>query len=142
MSSFVAGHRSLRFAPQRLGSLVRRANFRRFRSGMRFCVVSGAYVIAYGLRRTSVVPALPFSPAPHAADRASRMLAPHSVAVTASAFCAASAVLAAFSFCTAPVLRPSRHPAFERSNIPVKAAPAFGLRWTLRDKTPRSALYL
>ena len=28
------------------------------------------------------------------------------------------------------------------SNIPVKAAPAFGLRWTLRDKAPRSAPYL
>lgn len=27
-------------------------------------------------------------------------------------------------------------------NITVKAAPAFGLRWTLRDKAPRSALYL
>ena len=28
------------------------------------------------------------------------------------------------------------------SNIPVKAAPAFGLRWTLRDKASRSAPYL
>jgi len=28
------------------------------------------------------------------------------------------------------------------SNIPVTAATAFGLRWTLRDKAPRSALYL
>ena len=28
------------------------------------------------------------------------------------------------------------------SNTTVKAAPAFGLRWTLRDKTPRSAPYL
>lgn len=28
------------------------------------------------------------------------------------------------------------------SNIPFKAAPAYGLRWTLRDKAPRSALYL
>jgi hypothetical protein len=27
-------------------------------------------------------------------------------------------------------------------NIPVKAAPAFGLRWTLRDKASRSAPYL
>jgi hypothetical protein len=29
-----------------------------------------------------------------------------------------------------------------KSNIPVEAATAFGLRWTLRDKAPRSALYL
>jgi len=29
-----------------------------------------------------------------------------------------------------------------RSNIPVKVTPAFSLRWTLRDKAPRSALYL
>ena len=28
------------------------------------------------------------------------------------------------------------------SNTTVKAAPAFGLRWTLRDKAPRSAPYL
>ena len=28
------------------------------------------------------------------------------------------------------------------SNTAVKAAPAFGLRWTLRDKAPRSAPYL
>jgi hypothetical protein len=28
------------------------------------------------------------------------------------------------------------------SNITVKASPAFGLRWTLRDKAPRNALYL
>ena len=28
------------------------------------------------------------------------------------------------------------------ANILVKAAPAFGLRWTLRDKALRSALYL
>lgn len=27
-------------------------------------------------------------------------------------------------------------------NTAVKAAPAFGLRWTLRDKAPRSAPYL
>jgi hypothetical protein len=27
-------------------------------------------------------------------------------------------------------------------NTAVKAAPAFGLRWTLRDKPPRSAPYL
>ncbi len=27
-------------------------------------------------------------------------------------------------------------------NIAVKAAPACGLRWALRDKAPRSALYL
>ena len=28
------------------------------------------------------------------------------------------------------------------ANITVKAAPAFGLRWTLHDEAPRSALYL
>ena len=31
---------------------------------------------------------------------------------------------------------------YKPPNTSVKAAPAFGLRWTLRDKTPRSALYL
>jgi hypothetical protein len=29
-----------------------------------------------------------------------------------------------------------------KPNITVKAAPAYGLHWTLRDKAPRSALYL
>jgi hypothetical protein len=32
--------------------------------------------------------------------------------------------------------------AMQRANTAVKAAPAFGLRWTLRDKAPRSAPYL
>ena len=133
MSFLVAGHRSSRFAPQRFGAAMRRAVSRRSHSCMRSGVVPGAHAIAYGSRCRSAVPAFTLSPAPSAADRASRMPAPHSVVVTASASCTAPAMLLAFSFRAVPMSRPCQHHAFKRHNTPLKSAP-FG-----RSDAPQAA---
>jgi len=133
MSFFVAGHRSSQFAPQRLGACMRRAVSRRTRSCMRSGVVPSAHVVAYGLRCRSAMPAFTSSPTPSAADRMSRMPAPHSVVVTASASCTASAMLLALSFRAVPMSRPCHHQAFERYNTPLKTAP-FG-----RSDAPQAA---
>ena len=133
MSFLVAGHRSSRFAPQRFGSVMRRAVSRRSRSCMRSGVVPGAHVVTHSLRCRSAVPTFTSSPAPSAADRASRMPAPHSVVVTASASCTAPAMLLAFSFRAVPMSRPCHHQAFKRHNTPLKSAP-FG-----RSDAPQAA---
>lgn len=133
MSFLVAGHRSLRFAARRLGSFTRRAVSRHSRSCIGSGVVPGAHVVAHGLRCRSALPALSLSPSPGAADRVSRMPAPHFVVVTASATCTAPAMLLAFSFRAVPMSRPCHHQAFKRYNPPLKSAP-FG-----RSDAPQAA---
>ena len=50
-------------------------------------------------------------------------------------------VMAMAKSCTCQLVVPPNAAALS-ANTAVKAAPAFGLRWTLRDKASRSAPYL